>query len=205
MRLPRSSDPELLGLIDRYVNPAVGGVVRYLGLLHGNFARCREVDRTAFLQALGVAARRTTDEELEVLLQSEWRSRLTAAWLIGVDRRAYFSDVLGDLLLDSRLCFSGQGYAFALARFGGAEDAGYLTAYLDRYLRRPDCQYDQHWAVSALAHIDGRAGTGHAARFLSPGGLWQQWADAQPSPADPADRRVDELCALVDRYTPIPR
>ncbi|QMV22631.1 hypothetical protein GQS52_26790 [Streptomyces sp. SCUT-3] len=58
---------------------------------------------------------------------------------------------------------------------------------------------------AAPAHIDNRSGTGHAAGFLSPGGLWQQWADAQPWPAEPADRRVDELCALVDRYAPIPR
>lgn len=60
-----------------------------------------------FLQALSAAAHTITDEELEILLESEWRSRLTAAWLIGFDRREHFRDVLDDLLLASRLCFSG--------------------------------------------------------------------------------------------------
>ncbi|WP_406277463.1 DUF6000 family protein [Embleya sp. NBC_00896] len=45
-----------------------------------------------------MAARQVTDDELEILLDSEWGSRITAAWLIGIDRRAYFRDVLGDLL-----------------------------------------------------------------------------------------------------------
>ncbi|MEU6629952.1 DUF6000 family protein [Streptomyces parvus] len=83
MRFPRASDPELLDVIDRYVKPATQGVGRYLHLLHGNFARDDESERTPFLQSMRDAAREITDEELEILLQSEWRSRLTASWLIG--------------------------------------------------------------------------------------------------------------------------
>ncbi|MGW1409015.1 DUF6000 family protein [Streptomyces sp. NPDC002403] len=196
MRLPRASAPELLHVIDRYVKPATQGVGRYLHLLHGNFARDDVSERTPFLRSLSTAAREITDEELEILLESEWRSRLTAAWLIGFDHREHFRDVLGDLLLDSRLCFAGQGYCFALAHFGAAEDAQHLTAYLDRYLRRPDCQYDQHWAISALLHIDSRSGSEYAARFLASGGLWHQWSEAQYRPSPPS-RFIDELCALA--------
>ncbi|MCX4869435.1 DUF6000 family protein [Streptomyces sp. NBC_00825] len=196
MRLARSSDLELLDVIDRYVKPPTQGVGRYLHLLHANFTREDESKRTPFLQSLSAAAHEITDEELEILLESEWRSRLTAAWLIGFDRRDHFRDVLGDLLLASRLCFSGQGYCFALARFGTDEDAQHLAAYLDRYLRRPDCQYDQHWAISALLHIDSRSGSEHAARFLAPGGLWHQWNGAQYSPSPPG-RFIDELCAFA--------
>ncbi|WP_371098392.1 DUF6000 family protein [Streptomyces sanglieri] len=163
---------------------------------HANFTREDESKRTPFLQSLSAAAHEITDEELEILLESEWRSRLTAAWLIGFDRREHFRDVLGDLLLASRLCFSGQGYCLALARFGTNEDAQHLAAYLDRYLRRPDCQYDQHWAISALLHIDSRSGSEHAARFLAPGGLWHQWNGAQYSPSPPG-RFIDELCSFA--------
>ncbi|MFJ6438763.1 DUF6000 family protein [Streptomyces sp. NPDC091416] len=196
MRFPRASDPELLDVIDRYVKPATQGVGRYLHLLHGNFARDDESARTPFLQSMRAAAREITDEELEILLESEWRSRLTASWLIGFDHRDHFRDILGDLLLASQLCFAGQGYCFALARFGTNEDAQHLTVYLDRYLRQPDCQYDQNWAINALLHIDSRTGSEHAARFLVPGGLWHQWDEAQYRPSPPS-RFIDELCALA--------
>ncbi|MEU1369126.1 DUF6000 family protein [Streptomyces sp. NPDC005803] len=201
MRLPCPSDPELIDAINRYVKPTTQGHARYLHLLHANFRREDESERTAFLRALSAAARKITDEELEILLESEWRSRLTAAWLIGFDRREHFRDILGDALLASQLCFSGQGYCFALARFGTHEDAQHLTAYLDYYLQRPDCQYDQHWAISALLHIDSRTGREDAASFLAPGGLWHQWNEAQFSPSAPS-RFMDDLCALAEQYTP---
>ncbi|MFC9755857.1 DUF6000 family protein [Streptomyces sp. NPDC056921] len=196
MRFPRASDPEPLDIINRYVKPATQGVGRYLHLLHGNFARDDESERTPFLQSMRAAAREITDEELEVLLESEWRSRLTASWLIGFDRRDHFRDILGDLLLASQFCFAGQGYCFALARFGTDEDAQHLAVYLDRYLRRPDCQYDQHWAISALLHVDSLTGSEHAARFLAPGGLWDQWNEAQPRSSSPS-RFMDDLCSLA--------
>ncbi|MEU8645045.1 DUF6000 family protein [Streptomyces sp. NPDC048674] len=197
MRFPRSSDTELLDVIDRYVKSTSDGTGRYLHLLHANFSRVEEQERTPFLQSLRSAAEAITDEELEVLLESDWRSRLTAAWLIGVDRRQHFQDMLGDLLLASQLCFAGQGYCFALARFCTEADALYLATYLERYLQQPDCQYDQHWAISALLHIDRQTGTEHAGRFLAPGGLWHQWNDAQFKPVPPSPF-ISELCALAD-------
>ncbi|MFF8772095.1 DUF6000 family protein [Kitasatospora sp. NPDC015120] len=186
----------LLDVIDRYVKPATQGGARYLHLLHGNFARDDESERAPFLQSMRAAAREITDEELEILLESEWRSRLTASWLIGFDRRDHFRDILGDLLLASQLCFAGQGYCFALARFGTDEDAQHLTVYLDRYLQRPDCHYDQDWAISALLHVDSLTGSNHAALFLAPGGLWDQWNEPQPRASSPS-RFMDDLCSLA--------
>ncbi|WKX74011.1 DUF6000 family protein [Streptomyces sp. XD-27] len=194
MRLPRLSDPELTDAVDRYVKPGR----RYLKLLHGNFTRQDEPECRSFLRALSAAARQISDEELETLLESEWRARLTAAWLIGLDRRYWFRDILSDLLLASRLCYSGQGYCFALARFATAEDAEHLVAYLDRYLRRADCQYDQRWAISALLHIDSRNGSQHADRFLAPGGLWEQWSAAQYAPVS-TSRFIDDLCTIAEQ------
>ncbi|MER5276296.1 DUF6000 family protein [Streptomyces sp. NPDC002809] len=196
MRFPRASASELLDVVDRYVTPDPKEHGRHLRLLHGNFARDDESERDLFVQSVRAAARKITDEELEILLEGDWRSRLTASWLIGFDRRDHFRDVLADLLLTSQFCFAGQGHCFALARFGTDEDAEYLAVYLDRYLRRPDCEYDQHWAISALLHIDSLTGSEHATRFLVPGGLWDQWVEALPRPSSPS-RFMDGLCGFA--------
>ncbi|MER8048181.1 DUF6000 family protein [Streptomyces sp. NPDC094032] len=47
-----------------------------------------------------------TDAEWEALLGYEWRSRLTAACLIGVDRSERFRERIGDLLPTSEVRFS---------------------------------------------------------------------------------------------------
>ncbi|AWE54745.1 hypothetical protein DC008_22500 [Streptomyces nigra] len=117
---------------------------------------------------------------MEALLGYEWRSRLTAAWLIGVDRRDRFRERIGDLLLASEVGFSGGAYCFALARFGTHADAEILAAYLDHYLPRTDLRYDQHAALGALLRLDAHLGTHHADRFTRPDGLWDQWVDALP-------------------------
>ncbi|MEV7123185.1 DUF6000 family protein [Kitasatospora griseola] len=98
----------------------------------------------------------------------------------------------------SQLCFAGQGYCFALVHFGADEDAQHLTVCLDRYLRQLDCQYDQHWVISALLHVDSRRGSEHGARFLVPGSLWDQWNEAQPRSSSPS-RFMDDLCAFANR------
>nr|WP_229846505.1 DUF6000 family protein [Streptomyces atratus] len=70
---------------------------------------------------------------------------------------------------------AGLAYCVALAGFGTARDADLLAAYLDRYLCRPDLAYDQTVAMGALLFIDLNLKGDQAARFLGPGGLWQQW------------------------------
>jgi hypothetical protein len=147
-------------------------------------------------------ARAISDEELTFLLQpgrrGDWRPRLVAAYLIALDRRAGFRDVIGDLLLDSQVCYSGQGYCFALAAFGTGRDAEILTAYLERYLPRIDLRYDQAWALGALLHLDERLGSHHAERFRVPDGLWDRWAAGHsnsPS-ADRGRQSIEALCAL---------
>ncbi|GAB3895660.1 DUF6000 family protein [Microbispora bryophytorum] len=151
---------------------------RYLKLLGGNLPRLSD----RFKAALADDARHISDEDLRELLRRDWRPRLTAAWLIGLDRRLRFRQTLGDLLLNSEVCYAGQGYCFALANFGQSHDAEILTAYLDRYLPRTDCSYDQHWAIGALLHLDDRLGTHHADRFLTTG-LWHASAFSRLDPA----------------------
>ncbi|WP_405387215.1 DUF6000 family protein [Streptomyces sp. NBC_01102] len=173
---------------------------RYLDLLHGNFVRLPAEERTQFLQNLGLDSRSVTDAELTFMLQPNWRSRITAAWMIGLDRREQFRERIGDLLLASELTYAGQGCCIALALLGTTEDAALLTTYLDRYLRRPECRYDQEWALGALLHLDGALGATHAAGFLEPDGLWSQWANDRNTPPERLRQYIGEMCVLADEY-----
>lgn len=189
-------DPETLALVGRYVVWSADRR-RYMKLLGGNPLR-EMADRDVFDAALAADARQITDEDLGKLLAFEWRARLVAAWLIGLDRRTRFRPGLGDLLLKSELVHSGKGYCFALARFGQPEDADILAAYLDRYLPRRDCHYDQLWALGALLHLDDELGTDHAERFIAPSGAWHQSAFADFDPLE-CQRRTQDLCGFADR------
>ena len=168
---------------------------RYLKLLGGGLSGLGRYSRAA----LARDARKISDEDLVRLLSCGWRACLPAAWLIGIDRRRDHRELLGDLLLESAFPYAGQGYCFALARFGRPEDAEILAAYLDRYLPRKDCYYDQGWAMGALLYLDARLGTHHAERFVTTG-LWQSSAYADKDPAD-YHQMLAELCDAADRLT----
>ncbi|WP_329925572.1 DUF6000 family protein [Streptomyces sp. SP17BM10] len=80
----------------------------------------------------------------------------------------------------SELTHAGQGYCFALARFGTQDDADILVSYLNRYLPQLECRYDQGPALGALMRLDSQLGTRHAEQFISPDGPWERWVDALP-------------------------
>ena len=69
---------------------------------------------------IGRDAWQITDYELSTLLDSDWRARLTATWLIALDRRAQFRDRIGALLLDSLLVCAGRGYSMTGSMTPGA-------------------------------------------------------------------------------------
>lgn len=156
-----------------------------------------ESKRRRFLRHLARSARQITDRELTTLLDSEWRSRLTASWLAGLDRREQFRDRLGELLAASELCYAGQGYCLALARFGTQADASLLATYLDSFLPQLDKRYDQDWALGALLHIDAVLDTDHAGRFVTDGGPWHQGRRTEAAPAE-LRTLIDQLCSAAD-------
>ncbi|MFB6837461.1 DUF6000 family protein [Streptomyces sp. NPDC056361] len=173
--------PEEIGygyVIERYVTRKDSDHPRYRELKSGRVLRPGWPHTERFARHLIDDAATITDAELEALLGYEWRSRLTAGWLIGIGRRATFRERIGDLLLASEFCFSGGAYCFALARFGTHADAEILTAYLDHYLPRTDLRYDQPAALGALLRLDAHLGTHRAGRFTQPDGLWDQWVNA---------------------------
>ncbi|MFE6888222.1 DUF6000 family protein [Streptomyces sp. NPDC057694] len=168
-------DPELDELRRRYV--ALDR--RYLRLNYGIF-RLSERERHRLAGELAQAADAITPRELDLLLDCGWRERKTAAWLIAIADRTAFRHRLGELLLASEVCYAGHAYCITLAAFGTSADAELLVTYLDRYLARPDLDYDQTSALGALLHLDATHDTDHATRLLAPDGPWQQWVQAQP-------------------------
>lgn len=197
MRYPRPSDTELMTAINRFVNPGNGPDRRYLTLLHGNLLALNTAERKSFGASLAEAAQLITDHELSILLDSEWRSRLTAAWLIGLDRRVQFRQRLASLFMASELCFTGQGYSFALTRFGEHQDADILLEYLQHYLPRLDCHYDQHWAIGALMNLDEQHSVDRTRQLTAPGGLWDNSAMSRLDPVH-WKARIADLCAFAE-------
>lgn len=92
MPFPTPEDPELMTASRRYVTSGRGSLRRYLRLLHGNFLALGGGKRRRFLRKLGRSARQVSDRDLAILLEGGWRERLTASWLIGLDRREQFRD-----------------------------------------------------------------------------------------------------------------
>jgi hypothetical protein len=197
IRLLTDEDPELVAAIHRYVTPRTGSHRRYMMLLNGNLVVLDGGRRRRFLRKLGRSARRVSDRELAILLEGGWRERLTASWLIGLDKREQFRDRIGESLLSSEMGYAGQGYCLALARFAAPADADLLVSCLDTYLPQLDNRYEQDWALGASLHIDAVLGTDRTARFLTEGGLWQQWRRTEEAPAE-LRAWIDQLCSIAD-------
>jgi hypothetical protein len=190
-------DLDPAAIVHRYV----GSDRSYMMLLHGTILTMDPAGRAKIWATLAPRARQVTDDDLDVLFDDDWRSQLTAAWLAGLTVRTQYRERIAALLIESRLVYAGQGFCFALARFGTSEDARVLAEYSDRYLPQHNLRYDQQWAFGALLYLDGLLGTREGDRFLGEGGPWALWARSQGSVEDdPQVHRDDirELCSLAD-------
>ncbi|RAY12297.1 hypothetical protein DPM19_26695 [Actinomadura craniellae] len=160
-----------------------------------NALRDGEPRRSLLVRSLGEDASLITDDELDLLLTSEWRARLTAAWLIGLDLRTGYRDRLGELLYDGSFVKANAGYALAFARFGQHPDAMFLATALAHKLSEPEPFYERDFVIGALLYLDERLGTDHAGGLLS--GSWRQ-----PVPSRPDRERfkgyMGQLCAFAD-------
>jgi uncharacterized protein DUF6000 len=90
----------------------------------------------------------------------------------------------------------------ALTCLGTEADAARIIACLDRYPLRPGLTYDQPEALGALLCLGEALGTGHATRFVEPGGLWWQFCAALPAGAwvpspQGAQWSISQICALA--------
>ena len=149
----------------------------YLNILHGNYATSVLDDgqRDAFNSAVHEALETVTADQLSRLIGAAWREAITGSWIAGVGGFIDCRDQIGARLLASESCFAGQAHAFAMACFADEESATFLERYLDEYLRRKDCSYDQGWAMPALMWIDQERGSTRSERYLANGGLWESF------------------------------
>jgi O-acetyl-ADP-ribose deacetylase (regulator of RNase III) len=175
----------------------------YLQVLHGNHLSLHSADRDEFLADAGRAVAEADEAGLRQLLrETNWRPRLAAAWLAGILRSRRLEARIGGLLLESEVCYAGQGYCFALARFGTPTAARALERYLTRWLPRTDCDYDQEWAMAALATIDETRAESHL-------GPWTDFALAtcRYNPAGAlatARARLAAMGKVADQLTQLP-
>ena len=138
---------ELNGLRDTYVRP----FYLRLGM---NMVQLDAVEGASFRRALVRAASDISDEQIErLLIEREWRGRLSAAWLIGLSKRTGFVSTIGELLLRSELVYAGEGYCVALGLIGIDECVRPLRKYLDTYLPLNGRAYNQSSALGALTHL----------------------------------------------------
>jgi hypothetical protein len=197
-------DP-LVHIYQRWVHPCC------LHLLHGNFrsmclAQETSPEREELIRWFRRALSEITPDVIGTLLQqTEWRAQLTASWFCGLKGWREFRQLLGQFLVESQVCFAGQGYCVALACFGDRPSADYLCAYLDRWLPQVDKFYDQHRAMPALRRIDAQLGTNFASRYLGKGGLWQRWAArsdgrANADSLESREHDFNQLCRCALEY-----
>lgn len=111
-----------------FVNPL------YLKIFGATYA-CLSTDEGREAFDLVKNALADVDEKMinQLLSTVDWRPRLTGSWLCGVKGWSRFADQIGDLLVESKLCYAGSGYAFALANFADKKSINYLRRYLDLY------------------------------------------------------------------------
>ncbi len=158
-------------LIKRWVSPF------YLRILHGNYATRIVVgdERLLFNSDVQHALDTITPKIARKLIGGHWREAITGSWFAGLKDYTELREQIGELLLASKTCYAGQSHAFAMACFADDASVSYLTNYLDIYLRRLDCWYDQDWAMPALLWIDHINSTNHSSEYLAPNGLWEHF------------------------------
>ncbi|MDI2125725.1 DUF6000 family protein [Yinghuangia seranimata] len=175
-------------MLEDYGTPEANRLSRYyVQDRHIKLPRCAiggtpGTERAEFGLALAQDAAAITDADLDTLLAWGWRERAVAAWLVAVDGRTAYRERLGEQLLAGKYAGAGQGHCTALALFGEPADAELLTAYLDHYLAQPKILSDQPWALGALMLLDANHHTERASRYLTEGGLWDQWVAEGPGP-----------------------
>ncbi|MEM9405868.1 MAG: DUF6000 family protein [Acidobacteriota bacterium] len=185
---------------ERFVVPFYGQ------MLHGN---CLRMDRSTVSDWVGRlrdAANELDTVSAQMLLETrEWRGRMAVSWMIGLNGWHDLTEGIASRLLSSELVYAGQGHAVGLALLGSDVAASRLCAYLDHWLPKVECRYDQHWALAALVEIDKHRGTSLAAEYMRPDGPWEQWIGDRSFGLAPVSSIVDLLGEGDDARTSRPQ
>lgn len=169
----------------------------YQQVLHGSHLGLQGDEREEFVAAARRAVSEADEAGLRLLLwDGNWRPRLVAAWLAGIVQARRLTPLLAELLLESEVTYAGQGYCFALARFGTPEAALALDRYLERWLPQVECAYDQDWALAALFSIDEGRARKHLGAWAAFGDRWRMDGAGE---LDKARARLAAVIAFADQ------
>lgn len=101
----------------------------------------------------------------EVILMNlgdfDWRTRSTGAFFAAIKDKRELTEIIGNHLLKSEVCFAGRQYAITLASFNSEQSVGYLNEYLNYYLLQQDLEFDQIPVARAIKYLDEVNGTSH--------------------------------------------
>jgi hypothetical protein len=111
---------------------------------------------------------------LENLGDFNWRTRSTGSFFAAIKNAQQYTDIIGNHLLKSEVCFAGATYAKTLASFNTPQAINYLNCYLDYYLTRWDLEFDQVSVITALTYIDNSNSTNYCDRHRS---NWELFTD----------------------------
>lgn len=143
-------------------------------LLHANFLRESADSQDAFRTRLLEAATAIPSAELRFWIQGgAWREILVASWIVALRRETAVRDLVSAKLLASATSYAGQGLCVATASFRDETSVHVLEEYLERYLPAGERQYDQEWAIGALAWLERDANEKSSTRFLADSKLWE--------------------------------
>lgn len=94
----------------------------------------------------------------EIILKNlgdfNWRTRSTGAFFAAIKNKQEFTEIIGNHLLKSEVCFAGRQYAVTLASFNSSQSIAYLNKYLDYYLLQLDLQFDQIPVARSVKYLD---------------------------------------------------
>lgn len=161
--VPGSTTPLDARLRDRWVKPLYMAVPHDLGtvtpLIRAQFGEIN----ADLIRAL--------------LAEFNWRPRIVGGFLVALDPRVDFEELVGKLLLRSDVCYAGGSYCLALARLNTPRALDFLQTYLRYYLTRTDLYFDQAAALAAVRHLDQVNGTSHCGEFDQ---LWSDFIRDNP-------------------------
>jgi hypothetical protein len=133
----------------------------YMKILHGNYTSLKSLEQETFNRKVKEALPILNEIVVSRLLSGGWREQITGSWFCGLKRWNQFAEPIGKALVASEVTYAGQSHCFALASFADDVSVKYLMEYLDTYLSKLDCYYDQNWAMPALIWIDTKGNTNH--------------------------------------------
>jgi hypothetical protein len=103
---------------------------------------------------------------LQNLGDFDWRTRSTGSYFAGIKNAVQFQDIIGIHLLKSEVCYASSEYAITLASFNTERSVNYLNLYLEYYLTKPECYFDQSSVITALKYLDEINNTNHTEKHL---------------------------------------